>query len=72
MRCEDGSTYGPWQAEGASGQGNVPNAYWVVRPNVVIKSGICTIIDSDPSTWSYNTESKDSGFFEIRGKELLP
>lgn len=72
LRGEDGNTYGPWQAEGFAGQGNVPNAYWVVRPNIVLNSGIYSIIDSDPSTWSYNTESKGSGFFEIRGVKQSP
>ncbi|MDD5286438.1 MAG: discoidin domain-containing protein [Desulfuromonadaceae bacterium] len=72
LRGEDGTIYGPWQAEGAAGQGNVPDAYWVVRPNIVLSPGIYSIIDSDPSTWSYNAESKGSGFFEIRGVKQSP
>ena len=70
LRHDDGTMYGPWQAQGAAGYGNVPNGYWVVRPNIEIKPGRYTVIDSDPSTWSYNEQSKGSGFVEIRGVKL--
>ncbi len=67
LKHQDGTVYGPWQTEGAPGQGNVQNAYWIVRPNQVIKAGTYTVIDSDPSTWSQNSGSKNQGFTEIKG-----
>jgi hypothetical protein len=67
LRHSDGTVYGPWQAEGAIGQGGVQNAYWFIRPDVEIKPGHYTVIDSDPATWSHNAGSSGSGFVEIRG-----
>jgi tetratricopeptide (TPR) repeat protein len=69
LRHEDGTMYGPWKAEGTALGGNVPNAYWVVRPNIEIKPGRYTVLDSDQSTWSYNSQSKGEGMIEIRGKQ---
>ena len=67
LKHSDGTVYGPWQAEGALGQGGVLNAYWFVRPNVEIKAGTYTVIDSDKATWSHNSGSSGAGFVEIRG-----
>jgi hypothetical protein len=61
LRASDGTTYGPWQATGEPGQGGVPNANWVVRPNVVIPPGTYTVLDSDPSTWAQNDETGGAG-----------
>jgi len=44
-----------------SGQGDVPDAYWVVNPNLVISSGTYTVIDSDPDTWAQNSETNGIG-----------
>jgi hypothetical protein len=38
-----------------------------VRPNVEIKAGSYTVIDSDKATWSQNSGSSGAGFVEIRG-----
>jgi len=67
LRHSDGTVYGPWQAEGALGQGGVKNAYWFVRPNVEIKAGTYTVVDSDKATWSHNSGSAGAGFVEIKG-----
>jgi len=67
LRHADGTVYGPWQAAGARGQGGVPNAYWFVLPNVQLKPGTYTVIDSDIATWSHNSGSSGAGFVEIRG-----
>lgn len=63
----DGTVYGPWPTEGVEGQGKVANAYWIAKPNVVIKAGTYTVIDSNPSTWSQNSQSNNCGFVEIKG-----
>jgi len=60
-----GKVYGPWQAYGLIGQGGVQNAFWDVIPNIEIPAGTYTVIDSDPSTWSYNSQSNGCGFTSI-------
>ncbi len=71
LKGTDGTTYGPWQATGADGQGGVPNARWTVIPDSsgnkkpIFKKGTYTVIDSDESTWSANNNSKNQGFCTI-------
>lgn len=65
--AEDGSKYGPWQAKGREGQGGVENAYWDTTPNVVLKAGKYTVVDSDPETWSHNDGSENAGMTEVKG-----
>jgi hypothetical protein len=67
LQSESGTTYGPWQAAGAVGQGNVPNAFWVAKPDAAVPAGTYTIIDSDPGTWSQNSKSNGFGFATIQG-----
>lgn len=64
---EDGVVYGPWQATGRAGQGNVANANWDVAVNRTLKAGVYKVIDSDPSTWSHNSVSDYTGFTLIKG-----
>lgn len=70
LRHSDGTVYGPWQAIGRVGQGNVPNAYWICYPDLTLKAGEYTVIDSDPATWSHNSESGNRGFTTIKGLAL--
>ncbi|MGV8057670.1 MAG: PAN domain-containing protein [Smithellaceae bacterium] len=72
LRHSDGTVYGPWQTAGALGQGGVQNAYWFVKPNVEIKAGSYTVIDSDKATWSQNSGSAGAGFVEMRGIKIQP
>ena len=72
IRHEDGTIYGPWQATGAPGQGGVPNAVWECRPNVEVKEGTYTVIDSDPASWAQNAESGGQGFTEVRRESDEP
>jgi hypothetical protein len=67
LRHQDGSSHGPWKAVGDPGQGGVPNAYWVVRPGVILKAGSYTVIDSHASSWAQNAESGGQGIAELRG-----
>jgi hypothetical protein len=67
LKHSDGTTYGPFQTTGLPGQGCVPNAYWIYYPAVTIKAGSYTVIDSDPSTWSHNSQSAGKGFSQVRG-----
>ncbi|MEZ7890377.1 MAG: caspase family protein [Candidatus Wallbacteria bacterium] len=67
LRHSDGTIYGPWQTSGRAGQGNVDNAYWEVKPNIEIKPGKYTVLDSNPATWSFNGASGSRGFVIIKG-----
>lgn len=66
----DGTKYGPWQADGRTGQGEVENAYWDTFPNIELKAGNYQVIDSNPATWSQNDESENKGFTEVIGDYL--
>lgn len=65
---EDGKEYGPCTAVGSP---TVPPAallwYWQCNPNVTLPPGTYKVIDSDPGTWSHNSESAGSGFSKIEG-----
>ena len=67
LKNEDGTMYGPWQTSGSPNQGSQTNLYWECRPNVVIKSGVYTVIDSDPVSWSWNSQS-GGGITIIKGR----
>jgi len=64
---DTGEMYGPWQAVGQVGQGGVPNAYWIVRPNVRIPPGTYRVYDSHRPSWSTNAEVGWVGFATIKG-----
>ncbi|MHC4983830.1 MAG: LamG-like jellyroll fold domain-containing protein, partial [Planctomycetota bacterium] len=66
LRHADGTAYGPWPAAGEDGPGGLKNAIWAVRPEVVVKPGTYTVVDSDPATWGRNEASEQKGFIRIR------
>jgi hypothetical protein len=66
----NGKQYGPWQAVGQAGQGGVPDALWVVRPNVKLPTGTYIVTDSNPETWSFNSKSGNAGFTGIQYKSV--
>lgn len=70
IRLQDGAGhfYGPWKAIGVIGAMGVSNAYWVVSPNVTLPAGSYTILDSDPSTWAQNAQSRGQGFIQVEGR----
>lgn len=67
LKKDDGIIYGPWQVETKSGQGGVPNAWWIAHPNEIIPTGTYTVEDSDVTTWSQNQGSNGCGFSKIEG-----
>jgi len=72
LRDSSGNTLGTWTATTRPGQGGVPNANWDVRPNVTLSPGTYTIIDSDPSTWSQNSQSNNVGMSVVKGTLTIP
>lgn len=71
LKGQDGTVYGPWNAIGLPGQGNVPNAYWQVTIDVDLPAGAYEVLDSDPQTWSSNGQSQGKGFTTVRGRRGL-
>ena len=69
LRHSDGTLYGPWQAHGVLSSG-APDGTWEVRPNIVIKPGTYTVVDSNPATWSQNPSSGGRGFAEVHGYQV--
>jgi len=67
LRHNDGTVFGPWQAQGRIGQGGVADAYWEVWPMVTLPAGTYTVVDSSPSTWSCNSQSNNQGITVVKG-----
>lgn len=63
---ESGLVFGPWQASGSDGQGGVKNAYWHVKPMIILQPGKYTIIDSSPETWATNADVQGRGIFDVK------
>jgi hypothetical protein len=57
--------YGPFTTHGLPGQGGVPNAYWQTEPGITIPSGTYRVKDSNPSTWSQNSQTGGAGMSQI-------
>jgi hypothetical protein len=67
LRDASGRTFGPWRVTGTPGQGGVPNAHWTCTPNVTLPPGTYAIVDSEPSTWSHNPQSRGRGMAQVKG-----
>ena len=64
---ESGQRFGPWRAAGASGQGGVPDAFWIVNPDILLPAGRYQVTDSDPPTWAQNGGTDGEGMVTISG-----
>lgn len=67
LRAADGTMYGPYQATGSPGQGGVPNAYWTAVVNVTVPAGSYTVVDSDPASWAWASDTGGRGMVIIHG-----
>ena len=68
LTSSSGKSYGPWQTKGIDGQGGVKGAFWQANPGASVPAGTYTIVDSDPSTWSNNSQSSFRGFALVEGR----
>ena len=59
-----GASYGPFACTGR----DAGSVLWDASPDVLLPPGTYTVVDSDPSTWSQNTESGGRGFVSVRGR----
>ncbi len=69
LRAEDGSEFGPWEATGKAGPGDMPDVFWEVTPELLLPPGTYQVIVSHPHTWSFNEESGNRGFVTVEGFE---
>ena len=67
LQCRDGKSYGPWPASGLPDRKGVPNAHWVVKPDIALNATVCSIQDSDPATWSYAEDTRQRGLARVEG-----
>lgn len=72
LQDQSGKIYGPWQASGQPGMGGVPNANWIatIQAGQDLRAGTYKVLDSDPSTWAYNSESDNSGAVSVVGLDV--
>lgn len=70
MKHSDGTMYGPWQTHASREGGHVNNAIWECEPDVLLKKGTYTVLDSQPETWAQNQGTGGRGITEIRGVKL--
>jgi hypothetical protein len=68
LRDSSGRLLGTWAVTGSPGQGGVPNANWTATPNVKLPAGEYTVVDSDPATWSQNSQTDGKGMSVIKGR----
>jgi hypothetical protein len=61
LQDSKGKTYGPWATTLVSG------VYWTAKPSITLPAGTYTVIDSDPGTWSQNTETGGKGITTASG-----
>lgn len=62
LRRDDGTVYGPWQANLING------VYWVVQGQFTLPPGRYSVLDSDPATWSQNSGSGGCGIVIWKGR----
>lgn len=72
LQDQSGKIYGPWQASGQPGMGGVPNANWIatIQAGQDLPAGMYKVLDSDPSTWAYNSESDNRGVVSVVGLDV--
>lgn len=59
---------GPWEAVAVDDGQGLANAYWEVRPNIVLDAGTYTVLDSEPGSWARNPAQGDVGIVRIMGR----
>jgi hypothetical protein len=67
LQCRDGKIHGPWPAVGVADKQGRPNIHWEVRPNITLGATACSILDSDPATWSYAEDTRKRGLTRVEG-----
>jgi PKD repeat protein len=65
----NGSKIGTWTATGSSGQGGAKNVNWTAAVSTaskpVVINGLFSCVDSNPATWSQDSQTHGTGFCEV-------
>ncbi|MCX6139749.1 MAG: FG-GAP-like repeat-containing protein [Candidatus Kapabacteria bacterium] len=64
-----GQVYGPWNAHGEQ-RGNTQNALWIVDIEQTLQPGTYYVVDGQPTTWSFNSESDLRGICWVDGRKV--
>jgi len=64
LKDSNGKIIGTWPVNVRS------KVYWDASPNTVIGPGTYTVIDSDTSTWSQNSQSNGAGITDVKGDAI--
>jgi PEP-CTERM motif-containing protein len=56
---------GEWDVNATSGAIGATNVNWWSYPGVTLAAGTYRVYDSDPGTWSHNSQSGNRGFSQI-------
>jgi hypothetical protein len=71
IKGPDGKVYGPWKASGSPGQGGISNVHWIALPDLTLPPGTYQVVDSDPSTWSHNSDTHGAGIIWVYGSAAM-
>lgn len=67
LKDAQGKMYGPWRTLSKNPDGTPPWRYWTAAPMVVLPPGKYRIVDSNPETWSQNSDSGGRGIAWVDG-----
>jgi hypothetical protein len=70
LKTGGGELVGSWAPTTAEGQGGVPNAYWIVEPELILEPGSYLLTDTSPATWATNAEAGGQGMATVRGRPV--
>lgn len=72
----NGSKVGTWAAKGSSGQGGAKNVNWTATVSTtskpVVINGGYSCVDSDPATWSQDSQTHGTGFCQVYVEKAVP
>jgi len=60
--------YGPFEVTSEPGQGGAQDVYWNAYTDITVPAGDYDVLDSDPSTWSWNNASEGYGIVTVSGE----
>jgi PKD repeat protein len=72
----NGIKVGTWKAKGSSGQGGAKNVNWTAAVSTtskpVVINGVYSCVDSDPATWSQDSQTHGTGFCQVYVEKAVP
>ncbi|GEM_PF-1068334 len=72
----NGTKVGSWQATGSTGQGGAKNVNWTANVSTtskpVVINGVYSCVDSNPATWSEDSQTHGTGFCQVYVEKAVP